>query len=389
MGLQPSGSRFTEMEVVLMAGKEYEVLGLHCENCAQDLMRRYQAFFEAHDIKFDPRRRYIIIPDHADWGQLNKITSFEKIMFLPVAHDHADASEHSAGHGHHHDHDMHDQSIAKIRFVFGINLFFAIFEIIFGVLFNSAAILTDAIHDFGDAISIGLAGLLQKVSKKEANQQFSFGYERFSLLGGLITASVLLGGSTFAVINAIPRLFNPQPVNYTGMFWVAIVAIGANVISVWIMQGGKSINEAMLSLHLLEDVLGWVAILIVSICLFFTDWYFLDPLLSIGIALFIFLHAWPIFRQTLRIFLEGVPAELDSDAIRQQIGAINGVQAISHFHLWSIDGRNHALAITIAVTDVQSVNIEQLKAAIRQVIFPLHITHVTIETVVDAQHILK
>lgn len=360
--------------------KEYKVSGLHCENCSAEFMTTYRDIFDDQQIQINQDNNHIYIRNDVDWDTLNRIASFEKVMFEPI-----DQNEHSHDHSHgrDHSHSMGDQSVKKMTFVFFINLFFAIFELVFGTLFNSSAILADAVHDLGDAVSIGLASILQRVSKKEANSNFSFGYERFSLLGGLITGLVLLGGSVFALYHAVPRLFNPEPINQTGVFWVAIVAVIANVISAWLMSGGESTNESMLSLHLLEDILGWLGVLGVSIVLQFTDWYILDPILTIIIAVYIFYHAWPAFKQSIIIFLEGVPTGVDASAIEEGIQNIVGVKDLSHFHLWSIDGQNHALSVTICVNNMTTEEIESLKATIRQDVFSQNITHVTIETIID------
>ena len=203
-----------------------------------------------------------------------------------------------------HEHDHLDKLVSQnVTIVFAQNLFFAIVEFIFGVIFNSTAILSDAVHDTGDAVAIGLAWFFQKFSKSREDKHFSFGYQRFSLLGASLTSVILITGSFIVLFEAVPRFFNPQPVEATGMLGLAIFAIVANGFGAWLLARGSSRNESILNLHALEDVLGWLGVLIVSIVLHFVKWYWLDPLLSILIALFILSKAIPKFWGTLRILL--------------------------------------------------------------------------------------
>lgn len=369
---------------------EYEIKGLHCSGCLEGLLADYETAFEKANVKYDKDRNVLLVTEDANWNELNKIASFEKIHFEKVGNvGLSDKHDHEHDHNHSHQHDMSNQTVAKMWTVFGINIFFSIFEFIFGLLINSSAILADAVHDLGDAVSIGIAALLEGVSKREPTNQFSFGYTRFSLLGSVITALILIVGSVVTLFHSVPRLFNPQVINQDGMFWVAIIAIAANGFAAWLLREGKSANESMLNLHLLEDVLGWVAVLVVSIILQFTDWYILDPILSIAIAIYIFFQALPSLKRSIVVFLEGVPEGLDSEEIEQAILNVWGVQAVSHFHLWSLDGQNHSMSLTVSVDTSVVKDEEKLKSEIREVVFPQKITHVTIEIVKDNEQLLN
>lgn len=367
---------------------EYEIKGLHCSGCLDDLLGDYDTAFEKANVKYDKDRNVLLIGKDANWNKLDKIASFEKIYFEKVK-DIKPTDKHDHEHSHGHQHDISNQSVTKMWTVFGINVFFSIFEFIFGILINSSAILADAVHDLGDAVSIGIAALLEGVSKREPTNQFSFGYTRFSLLGSVITALVLIIGSVVTLFHSVPRLFDPQVINQDGMFWIAIIAIAANGLAAWLLRDGKSANESMLNLHLLEDVFGWLAVLVVSIVLQFTDWYILDPILSIGIAIYIFFQALPSLKKSVVVFLEGVPEGLDAEEIEQAILNVEGVQAISHFHLWSLDGQSHSMSLTVSVNISVVKNEEKLKRKIREVVFPQKITHVTIEIVKDNEQLLN
>lgn len=288
-----------------------------------------------------------------------------------------------------HKHEHQNQSIKNIRLVFFLNLIFSLLEFVFGTFLNSAAIISDAVHDLGDSISVGLSWFFQKFSTKESNDKFSFGYQRFSLIGALITAVVLLIGSAAVIYRSIPILFNPQPVNTTGMFWFSFIAIGVNGYAAWLMHKGSSKNENFLNLHMLEDVLGWVGILIVSIVIRFTDFYILDPIFSLLIALYILIQALPKFYNTLMVFLERVPEGVDINSLEQNILAINGVKDFSHFHIWSLDGEANAFSVTLLVPKETISEGSRIKKDVRHLLDDLNVTHSTIELVTDEKDLQK
>lgn len=373
----------------------YRIRGIHSENRAKAIEEKFNRAINTDSIRIDYPHRTLSFPSGLDINKLNRIAAFEKIII--EAEDNSDqedshSHQHESGHSHSHHQDVDfsssDKAAKNMKIVFIINLFFSILEFFFGVLFNSAAILTDAVHDLGDAISIGLAWFFQKISTRQADAKYSFGHQRFSLLGALVTGGILLTGSLFLIANTIPILFDPQSVNYQGMFWLAIFAIVANGYSAWLMNRGSSANESMLNLHLLEDVLGWIGVLIVSIVVKYTEWYILDPILSLIIAAFIIWQAWPLFKETAQIFLEVVPSEIDIEAIREEILNISGVHSLAHLHIWSIDGEEHAMSVTISTDNFSNDEREKLKEKIRSLVIPLNVTHTTIETIADPDNIL-
>ncbi|MBH0231621.1 cation diffusion facilitator family transporter [Halobacillus yeomjeoni] len=279
------------------------------------------------------------------------------------------------GHHHHHDH-----STGNIKVAFFLNFFFTIIEIIGGLLTNSMAILSDALHDLGDSLSLGLAWFLQKYSKKSRNSDFSFGYKRFSLLAALINSVVLIVGSVFILFEAVPRLLNPESPNTTGMMILAVLGILVNGAAVFRLKDGQSMNQKVISWHLLEDVLGWVAVLIVSIVMAFTDLSILDPLASIAITLYILYNVILNFIQTMRLFLEGVPRNIDLKEIRERINDIEHVLSTHHTHLWSLDGEHHAFSTHVVVPpDATKKEVCEVKDEIKEIIHSINLEHVTIE----------
>lgn len=284
----------------------------------------------------------------------------------------------------------HVSSTRNIGVVFWLNLIFSLLEFVFGAWFNSRAILADAVHDLGDAISVALAYLFEKVSKREADDAYTFGYHRFSLLGALVTGVVLIGGSILMVITGIPRLLAPEPIEARGVFWLAVVAIAMNGYSAWLLSKGTSRNEGMLSLHILEDVLGWIAVLVMGAVVHYTQLYFLDPLLSIAIALYILIRAIPEFWRTLKILLENSPEDVDVEQFRKDVLAIAGVVDLSHLHLWSLDGEENALTVTVLVNSTDVTDIRKIKAGIRSLAEKAQVKeHAHIEIVFDAKELEK
>lgn len=267
----------------------------------------------------------------------------------------------------------------NIKLAFFINLLFSIGEFIGGFLINSVAIMSDAVHDLGDATALGLSWFLQKFSKKEGDQKFSFGYKRFSLLGALINALILIAGSIYIFFQAIPLLFNPEHSNAQGMVWFAIAGVLLNGVAAYRLHKGKSVNEGVLTWHLLEDVLGWVAVLIVGIVLLFKDIHILDPILSIAIALFILFNVFRNLSKTMKILLEGVPKEINLDEVHSRIEKIPGVLSVKDLHIWSIDGEEHAMNVCLSVTGENLADSTAIKEKVRSTISDLQIIHSTIE----------
>lgn len=277
--------------------------------------------------------------------------------------------------GHH-----HHGSTKNIKTAFFLNLSFTILEIIGGLYINSVAILSDAIHDLGDSLSLGLSWYLDKYSKKEGNNKYSYGYKRYSLLAAMINTIVLFIGSFLVLSETIPRLINPEPSNAKGMIIFAIIGIIVNGLAVFNLKGGVSLNEKVVSWHLLEDVLGWIAVLIAGIVMYFIDIPILDPILSIGISIFILYNVIKNFRKTLDVFLQAVPEGIDLEDINEKFIKIDKVISTHHTHVWSLDSEHHVLTTHLVVNpDISIDDMNILKTKARESIQDLDIEHVTIE----------
>jgi len=282
---------------------------------------------------------------------------------------------------HNHDHSHHDTTASgRIGWAFFLNVGFTIIEFIGGILTNSTAIMADAVHDLGDSLSIGLAWFLARLSKKPANENYSYGYRRFSLLGSFINCIVLITGSVWVLSEAIPRLQDPQMPVTEGMLGMAIFGILVNGFAAYKLRKGKSLNERVLNWHLLEDVLGWVAVLIVSIALMFLDWPILDPILSICFTLFIGFNVARNLWKTLRIFLQAVPDKQLQQKIHTALSQFKEVYNIHHLHIWSLDGESHVLTVHLILTETIEIQHQvDLKHKIASALAPFEFEHTTIE----------
>ena len=265
----------------------------------------------------------------------------------------------------------------NILIAFILNLSFSIFEFFGGLFTNSVAILSDSIHDFGDAVSIGISYFMERKSKKKANNKYTYGYIRYSVLGGVITTTILLVGSILVIIGAVKRIINPVEVKYNGMIILAIIGVILNFIAAYVTREGDSINQKAVNLHMLEDVLGWIVVLIGAIVMNFTDIKIIDPIISIGVALFILINSLKNLKQVLDLFLEKTPNDIDIEELKNHLLKINGVDDIHHIHVWSIDGYNNYATMHIVS---KSKNISNIKKEIREELEEHNICHAILET---------
>ncbi len=288
--------------------------------------------------------------------------------------------EHLVDQAHQHTHEHTHDSSSNIQMAFYLNLGFTLLEIFGGLWTNSVAILSDAIHDLGDSLSLGLAWLLDRYAQRERDKRFSYGYRRFSLLGALVNTIVLIVGAIFVLSEAIPRLFKPEPSNAPGMIVFALIGIAANGAAVLRLRGSKTLNAQVVAWHLLEDVLGWIAVLIVAVVLLFTDIQVLDPALSILITAYVLFNVFRNMRKTLSLFLQGVPEHIDVDYIEAEINQVDNVKSSHHTHVWSLDGEHHVLTTHVVVDEgIAREQILCVKEDIKNLLKPYELSHITVE----------
>ena len=263
----------------------------------------------------------------------------------------------------------------NILIAFILNIAFSIFEFIGGAISGSVAIMSDAVHDLGDATSIGISYFLEKKSKKKANKEYTYGYIRYSVRGSVITTTVLIVGSLFIIYKSIKRIINPISIDYSNMIILAVIGVIVNVVAAYVTREGDSLNQYSVNLHMLEDVVGWVVVLIGAIVMQFTNLVIIDPILSIGVAIYILINALKSIKEISNLFLEKTPQNIDISEIKEHLLNIEGVIDVHHIHIWSIDGYKTLATIHIVTKDVG----KELKLRIKKELQEHNINHSTIE----------
>ena len=263
----------------------------------------------------------------------------------------------------------------NIFIAFILNLTFSILEFIGGTITNSVAIISDSVHDMGDALSIGVSYFLEKKSKKEPDEKYTYGYVRYSIMGSVITTVILLAGSILVIYNAILRIINPVKIDYNGMIAFAVFGVVINFIAAYFTKDGDSLNQRSVNLHMLEDVLGWIVVLIGAVVMRFTDISIIDPILSICVAVYIFFHASKNFGLILDVLLEKSPREVDIGEIKEHLMELGDITDIHHIHVWSMDGYSNYATMHIVSSELG----KEFKEKIRDELKEHGIGHVTIE----------
>ncbi|MDY6786601.1 MAG: cation diffusion facilitator family transporter [candidate division WOR-3 bacterium] len=285
-----------------------------------------------------------------------------------------------------HSHD-HSGEIRNVGIAFILNFVFTLIEIAGGLWTNSTAVLADALHDLGDSLSIGLAFIMERLSGKERDEHFSYGYGRFSLLSAVINGIVLISGSVIILVHAVPRIIDPPDVNPQGMILLAVMGIVFNGIGVLLMKRGRTVNQQMLVLHLLEDLLGWASLLIISIVM--AIWYLpvLDPVFSVIYTLVILFNVGKLLYKTIKLFLQGIPPDIDIIAIEKRILSLEGIEDVHDIHVWSLNGRENILSLHVAVgCDIPREEFPQMKDRIRNILSDESIAHSTIEIDIENEN---
>jgi len=297
-----------------------------------------------------------------------------------MTHSHDHPGEKSQTYVKAHEHSHTHTSGQNLALAFFLNLSFCVIELIGGFLTNSIAILSDALHDFGDSISLGMAWYFQKVSTRRPDAKYTYGYKRFSTISALLNCLVLLTGSGIVLFESIKRLLHPVESNAQGMFILAILGIVVNGAAAWRLKKGNSLNERVVSLHMLEDILGWVAVLIASLVMMFVDVPVLDPILSIGISCFILYNVYHNLKSVFRVILQGKPSNVDETAITKKLLEMEKVESLHDFHLWTMDSEYMVLTVHLVVDPtIKKEELQALRAAAHLLLKNMGIQHSTIE----------
>lgn len=283
-------------------------------------------------------------------------------------------------HDHHHGHD-HGTAGKRLGLAFGLNVAFTIIELVGAWFTNSTAIAADALHDLGDSLSLAFAWGMQGLSDSKPTPTYSYGFRRLSLVGALVNAIVLLVGGLVVLTEAVPRLWDPGHPDAKGMLALAVLGVVVNGAAVLRVRHGSSLNERVVTWHLMEDVLGWVAVLVVSIVMLFADLPVLDPLLSVLITVWVGFNAARNLKRTIDVFLQAVPDGVDVDALCEAARDVDGVVELRHVHVWSQEGEHHVLTGSLVLDCVTLEEAERIRDQVAHVLRDADIEHVTLEVV--------
>lgn len=285
---------------------------------------------------------------------------------------------------HHHHHHSHSAALGNMKWAFFLNLSFSLIELVGGLWTNSVAIMSDALHDFGDALAMALAIGLEKFSHRKSDGHFSYGYRRFSTLGAVITGTILVVGSILILLEAVPRLVNPQQPHAEGMIALALLGLTVNGYAAYRVSRGESLNEKMLMWHMVEDVLGWAMVLVGALVMKFFDLPQLDAGMAIALALWIMYNVFRNLRQAAEVFLMAAPSRASLQEVVELVKGLAGVVEVHHGHLWSLDGQRHIFTGHIVVEKGLSLEqVAQLKSEIKKKVRTLGIVEATLETELD------
>lgn len=273
------------------------------------------------------------------------------------------------------------KSKRNILIAFLLNLSFSVFELIGGIFTGSTAILSDSIHDLGDAVSIGFSYFLERKSDRKSDNVYTYGYRGYSVLGSLLTTCILIFGSVAVIINAVNRMLNPVKINYNGMIIFAVMGVLVNFFAAYFTSKGESLNQKAVNLHMLEDVLGWLTVLVGAVVMRITDFALIDPVMSMGVAVFILINAFKNLKSVLNVFLWKIPEDISSEEIREHILAIGGISDVHHIHIWSVDGE-----INYATMHIVTNCGFEIKQRVRQELAEHGISHVTLELEAEGEN---
>lgn len=286
-------------------------------------------------------------------------------------------------HEHHHEHHHHSFEITSLNkaFLVGIllNSGFVVAEFAAGFWYNSLGLISDAGHNLGDVASLVLAMLAFRLAKVHANQKYTYGYKKSTVLVSLLNAVILLIAVGFILTESIGKLFHPQPLDGDAVAWVAGVGVFINAFTAWLFlkDKEKDLNVKGAYLHMAADTIVSVGVVISGILIRYTGWYILDPLIGIGIAVIIVISTWGLLKGSVRLSLDGVPVNIDYRQIEQILASAPDVESFHHLHIWALSTTKTALTVHIVVAQVEKM--DQVKCELKKRLYAAGVQHATLE----------
>lgn len=284
---------------------------------------------------------------------------------------------------HNHSPEFYVQNIHRLIISLALNLAIFLVELVAGIFSHSLALISDSMHNLSDVSSILITLSASKLSLKKATYTKTFGFKRAETIAAILNVTLLLLTAAFLFWKGIERIQHPEPVEGEIIIWVSLVALIANSMAVYILKKGASCDLSIKStiVHLVSDAISSLGVLAVGITLYFTkSYYILDPILSIGIALFILWNCWEILKEGLNILLEGVPKDIDLDKIKSRLEVVEEIQNVHHIHVWGISSQHINASLHILLRDCQLSEAERVMAQSCKILLEeFGINHVTIQ----------
>lgn len=294
-----------------------------------------------------------------------------------MAHSHG----HDHGHSHGHHHHSPDDSMGKLIFAIIINIALTVVQVIGGILSGSLSLLADALHNLSDAGALIVAVIARKVGNKSASNTMSYGYKRAEIIGVLINSTTLIVVGVYLIFESFNRYLNPEPIDGWIVIGVAGVALIIDLATAFLTftSGAKdNMNIRAAFIHNVSDAMASVVVIIAGTFIILYQWYVIDLIATIGISIYVIYHGILLLKQSILIIMQAVPSHIDIEKMKQQLNVIEGVEDLSHFHVWQLDDKKYFFEghAKLNTTDSETVK-NSIKAFLHD---EYEIKHSTIET---------
>lgn len=283
---------------------------------------------------------------------------------------------------HHHLPDIEDSAAWKLWLSIGLNLIITLAELVGGILSNSLALLSDAVHNLNDTVSLGITLVSRKISRKAANDRKTFGYKRAEIIGAFINLITLVIVALFLIKEGVERFFEPQTIDGLTMFWVAVVGLIGNFVTAALLyrESKDNLNMRSAYIHILSDGLSSVGVIIGGWLILEYQWYIVDTILTVLIGVYILWHSWHMLRETVNILMESKPEGLDLDDVKEVMEAEAKVCGVHHLHVWRLNEDSVLLESHVVIGKEDVVHMEDIKAALKDLLHHrFDISHSTLE----------
>ncbi len=297
-------------------------------------------------------------------------------------HDHGHDHDHDHGHSHAHSHVAPGTSERRLALSLVLNLVITLAEVAGGLFSNSLALLSDAVHNLSDASSLGVSWLAKRISRMERTPAHSFGFKRAEVLASLVNTVALMGIGVFLLVEAVRKFLHPEPVAGGIMLAVAAVGLLGNLFTAWLLHADSkdSLNIRSAYLHIVMDALSSVGVIVAALLMMAFGWFWLDPLLTLAVSLYVLRESWPLLKTSIHILMQGTPEGIRIDPLVEEVESQPEVVDMHHVHLWTTDGTEVFLEAHVTVCEEARSRTDELLARLsKRIREEFGIGHVTLQ----------